>query len=162
MRRSIRDGLRFRVLKRDRFRCRYCGAHGSEVELHIDHVQPVSAGGTNHPSNLVTACRRCNLGKHAEPPLWAPCTDTRGGYGCDLYIRNQFLAAGRAVSERLSRESESDAFWLKAIPIERQLHALWGNNGLGMQQCNAGDYGWWRADMFSALCGAGQCCSGDA
>jgi 5-methylcytosine-specific restriction endonuclease McrA len=69
-RRKIAEGTRFRVLQRDKFRCRYCGAHGSETELHIDHVQPVSAGGTNNPLNLVTACRACNLGKHARPPEW--------------------------------------------------------------------------------------------
>lgn len=84
-RRSIGDGLRFRVLKRDRFRCRYCGAHGSEVELQIDHVQPVIAGGSNHPRNLVTSCRRCNLGKLAVPPSWSPCTEF---VDADGYPRN--------------------------------------------------------------------------
>lgn len=65
-RRSVSDGTRFRVLQRDRFRCRYCGAHGSETVLHIDHVHPVSAGGTSDPENLVTACQSCNLGKGAS------------------------------------------------------------------------------------------------
>lgn len=65
-RRGISDGTRFRVLQRDKFRCRYCGAHGSEAPLHIDHVHPVSAGGGNDPDNLVTACQSCNLGKGAS------------------------------------------------------------------------------------------------
>lgn len=64
-RRDIGDARRFQVLQRDRFRCRYCGAHGSEVELHIDHVKPLSAGGSNAITNLVTSCRACNLGKGA-------------------------------------------------------------------------------------------------
>lgn len=69
-RRKIAEGTRFRVLQRDKFRCRYCGAHGSETELHIDHIQPVSAGGTNDQLNLVTSCKACNLGKHARSPEW--------------------------------------------------------------------------------------------
>ena len=55
--------LRFEVLARDQFRCRYCGATASETELHVDHVVPVSLGGTDTADNLVAACRQCNLGK---------------------------------------------------------------------------------------------------
>lgn len=56
--------LRFEILKRDGFRCRYCGATavGGAV-LHVDHVQPESAGGDDSPENLVTACVACNGGK---------------------------------------------------------------------------------------------------
>ena len=31
---------------------------------HVDHIVPVSKGGTNHPSNLVYICSGCNLRKH--------------------------------------------------------------------------------------------------
>ena len=58
---------RFFVLKRDGFACRYCGTKGDSATLHVDHVHPVSLGGTNHPDNLVTACIPCNLGKGATP-----------------------------------------------------------------------------------------------
>jgi 5-methylcytosine-specific restriction endonuclease McrA len=33
------------------------------VKLQVDHVLPVSAGGTNKPENLATACAECNIGK---------------------------------------------------------------------------------------------------
>lgn len=55
--------LRFEVLKRDGFRCRYCGANAASSLLHVDHVIPVSGGGSSDPENLVTACSECNLGK---------------------------------------------------------------------------------------------------
>jgi hypothetical protein len=56
--------LRFRVLQRDNFRCRYCGrTAGPGVQLHLDHVIPVSNGGETKEGNLVTACSICNLGK---------------------------------------------------------------------------------------------------
>jgi 5-methylcytosine-specific restriction endonuclease McrA len=57
--------LRFTVLQRDSFRCRYCGRTATEpgVVLHVDHIVPVAAGGATSESNLVTACSDCNLGK---------------------------------------------------------------------------------------------------
>jgi len=56
--------LRFAVLRRDGHRCVYCGASAiSGAKLEVDHREPVSLGGGNHLSNLVTACRPCNQGK---------------------------------------------------------------------------------------------------
>jgi 5-methylcytosine-specific restriction endonuclease McrA len=57
--------LRFRILARDGFRCRYCGRQGSTpgVVLHVDHVVPLAVGGTSREDNLRTACEECNLGK---------------------------------------------------------------------------------------------------
>lgn len=57
------SAVKLRVLKRDRFTCVYCGVAGTEAELEIDHVHPVSKGGSHHIGNLVTACRRCNQQK---------------------------------------------------------------------------------------------------
>jgi 5-methylcytosine-specific restriction endonuclease McrA len=55
--------LRFQIFQRDGFQCCYCGRKPPEVTLHVDHLHPVSEGGTNDPSNLVTACSHCNWGK---------------------------------------------------------------------------------------------------
>jgi hypothetical protein len=55
--------VRIRVMKRDRFRCTYCGVPGTDVELEIDHIIAVSNGGSHHISNLTTACRKCNQKK---------------------------------------------------------------------------------------------------
>lgn len=54
---------RFEVLKRDNFTCKYCGAKAPEVILQVDHIVPVSKGGSNDQTNLVTACQPCNSGK---------------------------------------------------------------------------------------------------
>lgn len=61
--RSISIRTRFEVFKRDMFTCRYCGAKPPGVVLHIEHVVPVSKGGTGDITNLVTACESCNAGK---------------------------------------------------------------------------------------------------
>lgn len=55
--------LRFEILKRDKFTCRYCGRsplQGDKVILEVDHVNP---DGPTSSNNLITACKDCNSGK---------------------------------------------------------------------------------------------------
>ncbi len=66
--------LRYEVLRRDNHACRYCGASAPDVPLTVDHVIPIALGGTDDPSNLVTACQPCNAGKSASSPD-APIVD---------------------------------------------------------------------------------------
>lgn len=63
MRYQITKKLRFEILKRDDFRCRYCGQRAPNVVLQVDHLYPVSMGGNNRPENLITSCQACNQGK---------------------------------------------------------------------------------------------------
>lgn len=59
--------LRFEVLKRDGFRCTYCGTTPKDgAALQIDHIKPKAAGGSDEPVNLTTACADCNGGKAAR------------------------------------------------------------------------------------------------
>ena len=62
-RKGIPKKTRFEVFKRDAFTCQYCGGKSPDVLLVIDHIEPVSKGGTNDILNLVTSCRDCNAGK---------------------------------------------------------------------------------------------------
>lgn len=62
-RKPISKAVRFEVFKRDKFTCQYCGASAPDVMLEVDHIKPVSKGGTDDLMNLVTACRNCNRGK---------------------------------------------------------------------------------------------------
>lgn len=55
--------VRLGVLERDGYRCVYCGRSSRETALEIDHVRPRARGGSDHPTNLVTACVACNGGK---------------------------------------------------------------------------------------------------
>lgn len=74
--------LRFEVLRRCNFACYYCGLPGSMglKQLHIDHVIPVSLGGTNDPWNLVAACWDCNAGKTNGVPSEELIERVRGDY----------------------------------------------------------------------------------
>lgn len=60
---GISRSLRFVVLNRDGFRCRYCGDEPSHKKLEVDHIVPRSKGGSDIIENLVTACFDCNRGK---------------------------------------------------------------------------------------------------
>jgi hypothetical protein len=62
----IPTAVRRHVYARDGHTCVYCARRGRRVLLTIDHVFPVALGGTNEVSNLVTACRPCNLTKGAR------------------------------------------------------------------------------------------------
>lgn len=65
---GISVSTRYRILKRDHFKCVYCGRNASEVAIEIDHYTPVSAGGGNDDANLRAACRECNGGKGTTVP----------------------------------------------------------------------------------------------
>ena len=64
--RNINTRLRFKVLKRDNFKCCACGASPAKdpsVDLHVDHIIPWAKGGETEIDNLQTLCSKCNLGK---------------------------------------------------------------------------------------------------
>ena len=63
-RQPIKASLRFEILKRDDYRCQMCGVTAKDgATLEIDHIHPVSKGGSNEPDNLQVLCRDCNAGK---------------------------------------------------------------------------------------------------
>lgn len=62
-RKKLSNKIRFEVFKRDNFTCQYCGKSASEVVLNVDHIEPISEGGTNDLFNLITSCFECNNGK---------------------------------------------------------------------------------------------------
>jgi len=68
--RYARHGTRMYVLRRDDYRCRYCGKLVTNDTANMDHVIPWKLGGKSVASNLVTACRRCNKAKGNKH--WVP------------------------------------------------------------------------------------------
>lgn len=58
-RRKIGPKKRKRVFARDGWKCLRCG-QDEETLLTIDHVVPVSRGGSDDDDNLQTLCKRCN------------------------------------------------------------------------------------------------------
>jgi len=51
------------VYLRDMNTCQYCGNEFSKHDLTLDHVLPISKGGKTNWTNIVTACKSCNVKK---------------------------------------------------------------------------------------------------
>lgn len=62
-RRPLTRVMQNRVFRRDGFKCRNCGTEPGVEQLHIDHILPVSAGGSDDYANLQVLCAPCNLAK---------------------------------------------------------------------------------------------------
>ena len=56
------------LFRRDKNICLYCGGQFSPGDLSRDHVQPISRGGLDIWTNVVTSCRRCNNHKADRNP----------------------------------------------------------------------------------------------
>ncbi len=135
-RRNLSKRLRYEVLRRDNHACRYCGASAPDAKLTVDHVVPVALGGSDGPSNLVTACVDCNAGKSATSPneqltqevaadalRWARAIRLvaeafEANYQAGCADQDEFDEAWRAWSygpERDRQEVPRDADWRSSV-----------------------------------------------
>ena len=63
---KIKKNKRLALYLRDSFTCAFCklDMKGMDARLiTLDHIKPRAQGGTDDPTNLVTACLRCNCVK---------------------------------------------------------------------------------------------------
>lgn len=76
--------------------CAYCLQHRGA--LHMEHVVPVSAGGSTTLWNIVPACRKCNQekGPH-EPSAWLPSERLA-----------QFIERCLLATEKLAKKNPAD------------------------------------------------------
>ena len=81
------------LFQRDDHLCLYCGEHFPHRMLSRDHVRPISQGGVNQWTNVVTACTRCNNHKAGRTPeqagmelLAIPFTPTHAEY---IYLQGR-------------------------------------------------------------------------
>ena len=69
--RSISWRMRFLVMRRDNFRCVFCGKTQADLAasriLEVDHIVPWCEGGETVMDNLQTLCPTCNGGKSNLP-----------------------------------------------------------------------------------------------
>ena len=97
------------LFRRDQNICLYCGDQFAQNDLSRDHVQPLSRGGIDVWTNVVTSCRRCNNRKadrspeHANMELLAvPFVPNQYEF---LYLSNHNVLADQMefLSARFSR-----------------------------------------------------------
>ncbi len=64
----IRKEKRLAIHLRDGCACAYCGDTVEDgAKLSLDHLTPYSLGGSNHETNLVTCCMKCNTHRGNRP-----------------------------------------------------------------------------------------------
>ena len=76
-RNPINAALRHEAFIRDGYRCLECGASNQDTSLEVDHIIPVSQGGTDELKNLQTLCMQCNRTKSNR--AWKAGTDIKLG-----------------------------------------------------------------------------------
>ena len=109
--RGISPPLRIEILERNGFTCQLCGAGPGEsdpfnpnrkVRLHIDHIKPISQGGTNDKSNLRVVCSACNQGR---ANIQSPSETV---FNLLARIRKLSKASQREIYEKLKKKFESE------------------------------------------------------
>jgi 5-methylcytosine-specific restriction endonuclease McrA len=58
--------LRELVIERDGYLCGICALDVDPLDVHLDHIFPVSKGGDDHPDNLRVTHSICNIKKGAK------------------------------------------------------------------------------------------------
>jgi hypothetical protein len=103
------------LFRRDANVCMYCADRFRTAELTRDHVEPLSQGGTDIWTNVVTACRRCNNHKGGRRPEQAnmqlvavPFTPTYAEY---IYLKGR-----RVLADQMN-------YLLMHFPRKSPLHA---------------------------------------
>ncbi len=54
------------ILKEQNYQCIYCFCDLRKVKNHIDHILPLSRGGSNLRNNIQILCASCNIKKQAR------------------------------------------------------------------------------------------------
>lgn len=92
------DTLRRKVYRRDDYQCQNCGRWGGEwgeYQLEAHHIVPLSQGGSNEMSNLVTLCEQCHDAAHGQ--AIAPTADREPQSGGLLVKVQQVYATYKAL-----------------------------------------------------------------
>ncbi len=113
------------LFRRDDHLCLYCGESRRPKDLSRDHVKPISRGGLDTWTNVVTACKRCNNVKGNRTPeqaamhlLAVPFAPTHAEY---VYLQGRRILADQMaflrahfprrspLRERLARQVTTQA-----------------------------------------------------
>lgn len=107
--RGISPQLRNEILERNGFTCQLCGTGPGDpdpfnptrkIRLHIDHVVPLSQGGSNDKENLRVLCSACNQGRANIEPL------SESARNVIARIRRLSRSAQKEIYESLKRTFE--------------------------------------------------------
>lgn len=123
----------YKILRRDGFRCVYCGrsAFEDQVVLHVDHIVPFAKGGNDIARNLATACRDCNMAKHhillpAETEKLLVAEIERRNATCGIHDFTTFSMIGRTEQERLIRDANLTDVEMSELYEQGRVNIVYG------------------------------------
>lgn len=115
-RKPIGNAKRFRIFRRDKFTCQYCGRTPPAVILNADHIIAVANGGGDEETNLVTSCKECNAGKGTKS------------------IESEVPALTMQLREQVERQKQFSEFNKFLMKARKELDAA--ARRLGVYWCN--------------------------
>lgn len=87
VRHQISGAVQQKIWALDGCKCMFCLRKMGEIQLTIDHFEPLETGGKNDESNYLTACRKCNKRKGNEDPrTW--CDRETVMFDYDWYVNH--------------------------------------------------------------------------
>lgn len=99
------------LFRRDLFTCGYCGRFHTESHLSRDHIVPVSKGGKDIWSNVITSCKKCNSHKGNKSLkdadlelIWVPYVPCRNEI-LILNNRNILVDQAKFISDFIPKNS---------------------------------------------------------
>ncbi len=108
--RGMSPQLRNEILERNGFTCQLCGAGPNDpdpfnpsrkMRLHIDHIIPISQGGSDDKDNLRVLCSACNQGRSNIQPI------SESARNILARIRRLSRAAQKEVYEAIKKTFEN-------------------------------------------------------
>jgi len=103
------------LFRRDANVCMYCAERFPTSELTRDHIKPLSQGGTDVWTNVVTACRRCNNHKGGRRPEQASMQLVAVPFS-PTYAEYIYLKGRRVLADQMQ-------YLLTHFPRKSPLHA---------------------------------------
>lgn len=128
---------KFQVLVSADFTCAYCGSRPGSEHLHVDHLVPVTKGGSDNKENLCCACETCNRRK--SNAIIFPNSMVVGVDGDDGFrIHRRFGNWAVMFDENhFVMERVGWGYWFEVS----KLHEQWFNDHLSEKSWPAED--WW-------------------
>jgi 5-methylcytosine-specific restriction endonuclease McrA len=93
---------RLEILKRDGSKCVYCLVDITEDTFVLDHLLPITKGGTNRKSNLVPTCPACNGRKGDGDPVQLLLMNYRN----QLLTQQEFIQQRQFIETLLQDDGE--------------------------------------------------------
>ena len=126
-RQNVSKATRQLIFNRDRGRCHLCHKPVDPLRFHIDHLIPLSAGGTHNLDNLAISHSTCNLSKSSDWSRHRCISQCTTRFHFELFLTEGIVDQQRAlklIRRRYKRRSGVYIRSVQAAPPEIEVEEL--------------------------------------